>query len=87
MGTLVIPYPRLSTPQCARLYREFWADVHLAASVEIIAKSFQLAVDLFAETILVEAKGCQGSNKLLLRRVVIDFPLRRVQFALLAGTC
>lgn len=59
--------------------RDFWADVKLAVSVEIIAQNFQLAMDLFAETILVEAKGCQGSNKLLLRRVVIDFPLRQVQ--------
>lgn len=61
------------------MYREFWADVNLAVSVEVIAKNFELAVDLFAETILVEAKGCQGSNQLLLRRVVIDFSLRQVQ--------
>ncbi|CAM9778584.1 unnamed protein product, partial [Ectocarpus fasciculatus] len=56
--------------------RESWAEVQLAASVEIVALSFQLAVQLFAETILVEAKGCQGSTKLILERVVIDFPLR-----------
>ncbi|CAM9962431.1 unnamed protein product, partial [Ectocarpus sp. 12 AP-2014] len=56
--------------------RESWAEVQLAASVEVVALSFQLAVQLFAETILVEAKGCQGSTQLILERVVIDFPLR-----------
>lgn len=50
-------------------------------SVEIVTQKFQLAVDLFAETILAEAKGCQGSNQLLLRRVVIDFPLRQASKA------
>ena len=53
--------------------------MQLAVSLEIVTQNFQLAVDLFAETILVEAKGCQGSNQLLLRRVVIDYPLRRAQ--------
>lgn len=53
--------------------------MQLAVSLEIVTQNFQLAVDLFAETILVEAKACQGSNQLLLRRVVIDYPLRRAQ--------
>ncbi|CAN0341437.1 unnamed protein product, partial [Ectocarpus sp. 8 AP-2014] len=56
--------------------RESWAEVQLAASVEVVALNFQLAVQIFAETILVEAKGCQGSTQLILERVVIDFPLR-----------
>lgn len=47
--------------------------------MEVVALSFQLAVQLFAETILVEAKGCQGSTQLILERVVIDFPLRHVK--------
>lgn len=76
VGLLFRPAP------CLAIFREFWADVQLAVSVEIITQNFQLAQDLFAETILVEAKGCQGSNQLLLRRVVIDYPLRQVQFIL-----
>lgn len=75
---LVRRHIEFSTPQRVRMYREFWAEIHLEAGVEITAKTYHLAIDLFAETILVEAKGCQGSNQLLLRRVVIDFPLRRV---------
>ncbi|CAM9693893.1 unnamed protein product [Hapterophycus canaliculatus] len=58
---------------------EFWADIQLAVSVEVVTQHFHLAVEIFAETILGEAKGCQGSNRLLLRRVLVDFPLRHVQ--------
>lgn len=58
--------------------REFWADVQLAVNVEVVTQSHEVAAELFAETILMEANGCQGSSKLLLRRVVIDFPLRHV---------
>ncbi|CAM9140464.1 unnamed protein product [Scytosiphon promiscuus] len=59
------------------LIREYWADVQLAVSVEVVTQHFHLAVEIFAETILGEAKGCQGSNRLLLRRVLVDFPLRQ----------
>lgn len=83
----LLPNPRyILIPQHFRFFlrfffhnRESWAEVQLAASVEVVALSFQLAVQLFAETILVEAKGCQGSTQLILERVVIDFPLRHVQ--------
>lgn len=45
-------------------------------NVEVVTLSYEVAAELFAETILMEARGCQGSNQLLLRRVVIDFPMR-----------
>lgn len=79
---IIIPSSLLSHGVCLRTLfpnRESWAEVQLAASVEVVALSFQLAIQLFAETILVEAKGCQGSTQLILERVVIDFPLRYVQ--------
>eukprot|EP00752_Nemacystus_decipiens_P006399 g5763.t1 len=65
-----------SAALAGRLFREFWADVQLAVTLEIVTKNLQLAVDLFAQTILAEAKRCQGSNQLLLQRIVIDYPLR-----------
>lgn len=52
----------------------FWAEMNLAVNMEIVTKKIDRAVDLFAETILKDARGCQGSNRLLLRSLEIAYP-------------
>ncbi len=61
--------------------------MQLAVNVEVVTQSHEVAAELFAETILMEANGCQGSNKLLLRRVVIDFPSRQVYSSFTTFRC
>lgn len=54
-------------------FSEFWADVHLTVNVEVVSQDFERAVGFFANVILDDANGCQGSNRLLLRRIVFGF--------------
>lgn len=67
-GVFAFSWPPLSD-------RDFWADIQLTVSVEVVAQDFERAVDLFAQTILQDVKGCLGSDRLLLRQVTIDCPL------------
>lgn len=59
---------------------EFWAEMSLTVNVEIVTKHFDQAVDLFAQTILKDARGCQGSNRLLLRSLKIEYPYGYVSY-------
>lgn len=53
---------------------DFWADIRLEVNVSIISTSLESAVGLFADCILRDAKGCQGSNRAMLQGVLIDYP-------------
>lgn len=56
-----------------RYYRSSsWGDVRLSVNVEVVTQGFERAVDLFANVILGDVGGCQGSNRLLLRSIAID---------------
>lgn len=46
----------------------------LTVNAEIVTKNFDQAVDLFGQTILKDARGCQGSNRLLLTSLKIEYP-------------
>lgn len=59
-------------------YRSSWGDVDLTVAVEVVARKFETAVALFANAVLDDTHGCQGSNCLLLLHVVIDSSFRCV---------
>lgn len=53
---------------------EFWGEMSLTVNAEIVTKNFDQAVGLFAQMILKDARGCQGSNRLLLTSLKIEYP-------------
>lgn len=64
---------------CNASNSEFWADIQLTVNVEVVTQKFERAVGFFAEVILDDARGCQGSNRLLLQRIIIEYPFGYVQ--------